>query len=582
MVSSNAVNRKKDITFLMMGILIIILSNYIGSFVFERFDLTSENRYTLSETSEKLASNLDDIVYVKVYLEGEFPAGFKRLRDETKEMLDEFRAYSSGNIEYELINPSESSDEKIRNEIYKQLYKQGLRPTDLNTKNEDGFSNQIIWPGAIFIYKGKEHPVQLLKSQIGASPESMLNSSIESLEYEIANAINNLTTINKPSVAFIEGHGELDKYETASIAESLAEFYTVDRLSLDEKLNSLTERVIVDSTKAFVVKIKYNVIIIAKPLDRFSEKNKFIIDQYIMYGGRVVWLIDPVFASMDSLQKADVSMAIPIDLNLDDQLFTYGVRINTNLIQDLQSAPIPVITGMVGNQPKTEMFPWFFFPLLTPANNHPIVNNLNAIKGEFVSSIDTIAKKGIRKTGLLKTSQNSKVTNAPTRISLGMLRFEPDPSQFNQGSQVAAVLLEGKFESVFKNRITPQIEKANEINFKDESINNKMIVIADGDITKNHVNKRTNEYLALGFDRFTRQEFGNKDFMLNVVGFLCDDSGLMSVRSKKLKIRLLDKTVLKSDKFKWQLINTVLPIGLILLFGFAHYFDRKKRFTKVD
>ncbi len=580
MVEKNVTNRKKDLTFLVVGILIIILANYIGSFMFERFDLTAEKRYTLSETSEELAANLDDVVYVKVYLEGDFPAGFKQLRDETKEMLDEFRAYSNGNIDYEFINPSESSDEKVKDEIYKQLYKKGLRPTDLNSKNEDGYSNKIIWPGAIFSYKGKELPVQLLKSQIGARPEAMLNSSVEALEYEIANALNNLTIAEKPRVAFITGHGELNEYETASLGESLAEFYIVDRIELNGALTSLTERTIIDSTQAFKVKIKYDVIIVAKPTDRFNEKDKFIIDQYIMYGGRVVWLIDPVFASMDSLQKADITMAIPMDLNLDDQLFTYGVRINTDLIQDIQSAPIPIVTGVVGNQPKTEMFPWFFFPLLTPANSHPIVNNLNALKGEFVSTIDTIAKPAIRKTGLLKTSQYTKVTTTPARISLGMLRFEPDQSQFNKGHQVAAVLLEGKFESVYKNRMTPEIKQANEINFKEASDFNKMVVIADGDIAKNYVNKRTNEYLALGFDRFTRQEFGNRDFMLNVVSYLCNDSGLMTVRSKKLKIRLLDSTIIKEDKFKWQLINTILPIGLVLIFGIAHYIDRRKKYTK--
>ena len=580
MVKKNTTNKKKDLTFLLIAIISIVLLNYIGSFVFERFDLTSEKRYTLSETSQQLAEDLDDIIFIKVYLEGEFPAGFKRLRDETQEMLDEFRAYSNSNIQYEFINPSESPDKKVRDEIYKQLYKQGLRPTDLQAKNEDGFTNKIIWPGAIFTYKGKELPVQLLKSQIGAGAENMLNSSIESLEYEVANAIYNLTTIDKPKVAFIEGHGELNDLETASLSESLAEFYTVDRVELKENLTSLTERIMVDSTKAFTVKTKYDAIIIAKPQHRFSEKDKFIIDQYIMYGGRVVWLVDPVFASMDSLQNADVTMAIPQDLNLDDQLFTYGVRLNSNLVQDIQSVPIPIVTGVVGNQPKTEMFPWFFFPLLTPANSHPIVNNLNALKSEFVSTIDTINKKGIRKIGLLKTSAYTKVNSAPTRISLGMVRFEPDQSQFNKGHQVVAVLLEGKFESVYKNRLAPQIKQANEINFKEESAANKMVVIADGDIAKNYVNKRSGEYLALGFDRFTRQEFGNRDFMVNVVDYLCNDSGLMTVRAKKLTIRLLDKTKLKSEKLYWQVINTALPIGLILLFGILHYFDRKKKYTK--
>lgn len=580
MVKHNNNNRNKDLVTLIAGVIIVVLVNFIGSFAFHRFDLTSENRYTISDNSKELASNLDDIVYVKVYLEGDFPAGFKRLRDETKEMLDEFRAYSNGFIEYEFINPSENPDEKVREEIYKQLYKEGLRPTDLNVKEDDGISNKIIWPGALVSYQGEEVPVQLLKSQMGVSPEMMLNGSIEALEYEFANTIQNLKRFKKPSVAIIEGHGELNKVETASLANSLAENYTVDRVEINEELSSLAERVIVDSTREYGVLIKYDAIIIAKPTQKISEKDKFIIDQYIMYGGRIVWLIDPVFASMDSLQNADVSMAIPQDLNLDDQLFTYGVRVNTTLVQDLQATPIPVVTGRVGNQPKTQLFPWYFFPMLTPANNHPIVNNLNAVKGEFVSNIDTIAKPRIRKTGLLKTSKYSKVSNTPTRISLGMLRYEPDQSQFNAGHQIAAVLLEGYFESVFKNRITPELANSNEVNFKPESKFNKMVVVADGDIAKNYVNTKSNQYYELGYDRFTNQQFGNNDFMLNVINYLCDDSGLMGVRSKKLTIRLLDKTILKKDKFKWQIINSVLPIGLILLFGIAHYYDRKKKFTK--
>ncbi|MCB9173250.1 MAG: gliding motility-associated ABC transporter substrate-binding protein GldG [Flavobacteriales bacterium] len=579
MVEKN-VNKKRDITTLIAGVGVILLLNYIGSFAFERFDLTSEKRYTISENSKELSANLEDIVFVKVYLEGEFPAGFKRLRDETREMLNEFRAYSKGNIEYEFINPSESPDEKEREEIYKQLYKEGLRPTDLNVKDEDGQTNKIIWPGAIFTYRGKDVPVQLLKSQMGTSPEMMLNGSIEALEYEVANAIRNLIIPVKPKIALIEGHGELDKVETASLATMLAEFYTVDRISIDEQLASLTERVMIDSLKAFRVKTKYDVIIIAKPTQPFSEKDKFVIDQFVMYGGKVVWLIDPVFASMDSLQNADITMAIPQNVNLDDQLFTYGVRLNTNLILDIQSAPIPVVTGRVGNQPKTQLFPWFFFPLLTQANTHPIVNNLNAVKGEFVSTIDTIARPNIHKTGLLKSSIYTKVSNTPTRISLGMLRVEPDQSQFTDGNQVAAVLLEGKFQSVFKNRISPQIATSNEINFKEESDFNKMVVVADGDIAKNYVNVKTSQYYQLGYDRFTNQQFGNDDFMLNVVNYLCDDTGIMGVRSKKLTIRLMDKTLLKKEKFKWQLINTVLPIGLILIFGIAHYFDRKKKYTK--
>lgn len=579
MVKNNA-NRNKDLSSLLIGVLVIVLLNFSASLFFERFDLTSEKRYSLSDASKELVNNLDDIIYVKVYLEGDFPAAYKKLRDETREMLDEFRAYSNGNLDYEFINPAESGDEKITKEIYQQLHKQGLRPTDLNEKTTDGFSNKLIWPGAIFFYRGKEIPVQLLKSKLGSNPISMVNSSIEGLEYEIANTIYTLTTENKPKIAFIDGHGELNKYETASLATSLAEVYSIDRIKINGELYSLTERTVIDSTKDYVVKPKYDAIIIAKPTQEFTEKDKFIIDQYIMYGGKVVWMVDPVFASMDSLQTSDVTMAIPMDLNLDDQLFTYGVRINSNLIQDLQAAPIPIVTGMVGNQPKTQLYPWYFFPLLTPANSHPVVNNLNAVKGEFTSTIDTIAKEGIRKIGLLKSSQYTKISSAPTRVSLSFLRFEPDQKQFSKGHQVAAALLEGNFESVFKNRVPPQLVEANEIAFREKSKPNKMVVIADGDIAKNPVNNRTNEFLALGVDRYTKQQYGNLDFMLNVMNYLCNDNGLMTVRTKKFKIRLLDNTVIKEEKTKWQLINTVLPVGMMLLFGVLHFFYRKRKYTK--
>lgn len=579
MVKNNA-NRNKDLSSLLIGVLVIVLLNFSASLFFERFDLTSEKRYSLSDASKELVNNLDDIIYVKVYLEGDFPAAYKKLRDETREMLDEFRAYSNGNLDYEFINPAESGDEKITKEIYQQLHKQGLRPTDLNEKTTDGFSNKLIWPGAIFFYRGKEIPVQLLKSKLGSNPISMVNSSIEGLEYEIANTIYTLTTENKPKIAFIDGHGELNKYETASLATSLAEVYSIDRIKINGELYSLTERTVIDSTKDYVVKPKYDAIIIAKPTQKFTEKDKFIIDQYIMYGGKVVWMVDPVFASMDSLQTSDVTMAIPMDLNLDDQLFTYGVRINSNLIQDLQAAPIPIVTGMVGNQPKTQLYPWYFFPLLTPANSHPVVNNLNAVKGEFTSTIDTIAKEGIRKIGLLKSSQYTKISSAPTRVSLSFLRFEPDQKQFSKGHQVAAALLEGNFESVFKNRVPPQLAEANEIAFREKSKPNKMVVIADGDIAKNPVNNRTNEFLALGVDRYTKQQYGNLDFMLNVMNYLCNDNGLMTVRTKKFKIRLLDNTVIKEEKTKWQLINTVLPVGMMLLFGVLHFFYRKRKYTK--
>jgi ABC-2 type transport system permease protein len=571
-------NKKNDILKVLASFLLLLLLNYVGSFWFFRLDLTQEKRYTLSDATKNILKNLDDIVYFKIYLEGEFPAGFKKLRTETLEMLNEFKAYSGKKLEYEFINPSASPDKKTREDIYRQLYKQGLLPTDLSIKEDDGVSNKIIWPGAILSYKNKEIPIQLLKSQMGVPPEQIINGSIEALEYELINGINMITQKNVMKVAFIEGHGELNQLQTADIAKTLAEYYVVDRVELNGKLSTLTERV-ENESGTYVVKRKYETIIIAKPTNIFSENDKFIIDQHLMYGGKILYLIDPVFAEMDSLETAEFTMAIPIDLKLDDQLFTYGARINYTLIQDLQSAPIPVVTGRVGTQIKTEMFPWLFFPLFMPATKHPIVNNLNAVKGEFVSTIDTIAKQGIKKTILLNSSRYTKVLNAPARISLNMLRIEPNIQQFNKPMQAAALLLEGNFNSVFENRIPKTLETSKEIAFKNKSENTKIIVVGDGDIIKNYVKKSTNEYQPLGYDRFTKQQYGNKDFILNCINYLCDDNGLMEVRGRKLTIRLLDQNILKEQRTKWQLLNLLLPILIVVAFGIIQYFIRKKRYT---
>jgi len=574
-------SRRSGMIDLLMGVFVIFLINYIASFVFTRFDLTSEKRYTLSTSSRKLISSLDDVVFFKVYLEGEFPAGFTRLKKETREMLDEFRAYAGeGKIEYEFINPSENPDMKIRNEIYKQLYDQGLRPTDLEIQDEDGISKKIIWPGAVVTYKGRRTSLQLLKSNSIGGSEDMLNNSIEDLEYELSNAIQKLVNVNKPKIAFIEGHGELNEMQVADISRSLEEYYVIDRLTLAGNVNSLTARkpMSKDSSKTWI-KNEYEAIIIAKPVTAFTEKDKFLIDQYIMYGGKVLWLLDPVSAEMDSLTKSDLTMGLANDINLTDQLFTYGVRLNSDLVLDLQSAPIPLPTQMVSGQPRYELFPWYYFPLLVPNSNHPVVNNLNAIKGEFMSSLDTVNKPEIRKTPLLTTSKYTKLLRAPVRISLGITKFPPQESQYNKSFTPVAYLLEGTFNSVFKNRITQQIVQSDEIKYREKGVPTKMIVAADGDLIKNRV-RSDMRIMPLGLDQYTGQEYGNKDFIMNAVNFLCDDEGLMNVRSRTLKIRLLDRAKLQKEQTKWQLINTVVPVLLVIIFGLIHHFIRKRRYTQ--
>lgn len=548
-----------------LAIIILVLLNFVGSFVFHRFDLTSEKRYTLSDATKKLLGELKDVVYVKVYLEGEFPAGFKRLRDETREMLDEFRAYSNDNIEYEFINPNANADKQQQNELYKQLYDKGLEPTNLEVKEESGTSQQVIFPGAIVSHKGKEMPWQLLKTQLGQSSEGQLNNSIQALEYEFASCIRNLTTVIKPQIGFIEGHGELDTLALSDIKNALSEFYLLKRVKINEQLKAL------DGLKA---------IIIAKPDTAFSEKDKFIIDQYVMNGGKILWAIDPLYTSVDSLRRSGGTISIPYELNLDDLFFKYGVRINPNMIMDLQSSAIPVNKAFAGQPPRFELMPWVFSPLLLPKIGHPIVKNLDVIKMEFGSSMDTLSVKGIKKTVLLNSSKYSKTYNAPVRVDMRIVNMKPDEAKFKDSYQPVAVLLEGEFESVYKNRITPQIATDSAIGFKDHGKNTQMIVISDGDIIRNEVQYSTGKVFPLGFDIYTKQMYGNKNFILNCVNYLCDDSGLISVRARELTLRLLDKKKIKTERLKWQLINTAMPLLAILLFGIIYSIIRKRKYAR--
>jgi ABC-2 type transport system permease protein len=561
---SNKRNKKRDLIALSLSIIILILLNFVASFLFHRFDLTSEKRYTLSDATKKLLSELDDVVYVKVYLEGDFPSGFKRLRNETKEMLDEFRAYSNNNIEYEFINPSENSDKKQVEEVYKQLYKKGLQRFNLEDKTDEGTTEKLIWPGAIVSYRGHEVPWSLLKTQLGQSAEGQLNNSIQSLEYEFSSCIRNLSTMIRPEIGFIEGHGELDTLAVQDAAISLSHFYTVKRIAIDSQLDALKG---------------LSAIIIAKPITAFSKKDKFIIDQFIMKGGKSLWLIDPLYTSPDSLRKNGATLAVPYDLSLDDMLFRYGVRVNSDMVMDVQSSVIPVKTGMQGNSPTIELKPWVFSPLLMPSGNHPIVKNLDAIKVDFAATIDTIAVPGIQKTILLQSSKYSKNIVAPVRVDLRILNMPLDETQFNTPYRNIAVLLEGEFESVYKNRVAPAIAKDSAIAYKDHSVANKMIVISDGDMIRNDIQYSTMKAYPLGYDKYTNRTFGNKNFILNCINYLCDDSGLISVRARELTLRLLDKKKLKNEKLKWQLVNTVLPLLLILLFGIIHTIRRKRKYS---
>jgi len=577
MVNKRSSLRRNNAAGFLLGIAILILVNVIGAFVHLRLDLTSEKRYSLAPATKKLLKKLDDVVFFKVYLSGDLPPGFQRLSNETREMLDEFRAYSN-NIQYEFVDPSENANPKDRNETYRLLAEGGLQPTDLRVNKKGGSSQIIIFPGAMVSYRGQQVPVQLLMAQLQEDPDKVLNNSIQSLEYNLASAIRNLTTVIKPRVAIIDGQGELSPMATIDFQQALSGFYNVERVTLNGKITDLALRIKTDSSHDALIN-KFRAIIIAGPTRPFNERDKFLIDQFIMRGGKVLWLIDPVFASMDSLQKANVTMGIPNDINLEDMLFNYGVRANVNLVQDLNALPIPVKTGQVGNQPQFDYFKWYFFPVLLPTIPHPIVNGLNAIRTEFISTLDTVNTPGVTKTFLLQTSPYARTINVPAMIDLEIMKNPPNERLFSKGPMPVAVLLEGVFPSAFNFRIPPELANNPAIGFRQKSKQTKMIVIADGDIVKNQFHFSKGYPLPLGYDQYTRQTFGNKDLALNAVNYLCDDSGLISVRSRELKLRLLDSTRVTKQKLFWQALNLLFPILLITGLGISKHRIRRRIYT---
>ena len=579
--------KRNEIASLFIILIIIVLVNIIGSFVYTRFDLTSEKRYTLSDTTKDILRNLDDYVYFRVYLEGEFPAGFKKLRKETKEMLDEFRAYSKF-IDYEFINPSESNDPAERQETYKILWQSGLNYYTETIQTNTGMQQIMIWPGILMTYRDNEMAIDLLSGQSGQTQEMVLNNSAQDLEYKLISAIKDISTTVKPTIAFVDGHGELADLEVYDIANTLAKKYIIKRATLNEQLNSLMKRDL-DRDSNIVIKPAFDAIVIAKPTESFSEKDKFIIDQYIMYGGKVMWLLDAVSASMDSLQSQESTMGLALNINLDDQLFKYGLKLNRNLLLSYPCAQIGLVTGQ-GASLQSMLLPWYYFPLLSPASEHPIVRNLEAVKADFISSLEpTTSAPEIQKIPLLKTSDYTKVSSAPVYISLDILNQRPNASMFPQKGMTTAYLLNGKFTSLYENRMTTAITESAEIGFKSESVPTSMIVIADGDIIRNQLaqldyakknNKRVGSPLPLGYDQYTNNTYGNKQFIENAITYLLEGDGIINIRTRELKIRLLDVNKVNGAQITWQLINVVLPSAIMIVLGIVLAVLRKKKYTK--
>lgn len=573
------VTHKKTYSRLLINVFFLILINVLASLVFFRFDLTSDKRHSLSETSKDLLKNLDDIVYVKVYLEGDFPAGFTRLKNATYDLLNEFRSYSSY-IEYEFIDPSDNTQLEERNNLYRQLYEEGLEPTNLQVQEKNGSSEQIVFPGAIIYYKGKSAAINFLQSQLATHPTLVLNNSIENLEYEFISSIYKVLNQKKPRIAFLEGNGELDKFERSGIQDalgtikgSLSEFYKVESFNIKEfETDSLQKKPSLQRQQQRLN--SYAAIMVAKPSDRFNELEKLLLDQYLMQGGKILWFLDGVSMDMDSLKDGrPYALALPKDLGLDDMLFKYGVRVNRDLILDVQSDKIPVVTGFQGKIPQQSLFPWFYNPLIISKEKHPISKNIDAIRSSFVSTIDTIKSSSVSKSIILKTSPFSKVVLSPHRVSLSLLEQQPQLEQYKSGEKIIGVLLEGSFNSYYENRLTSQKQA-----ILTKSKATSMLVISDGDIIKNHVSKSGNPYL-LGYNPFSKEMFkGNNELIINALHYMLGNKKLIEIRTNEFTLRMLDKEKIQKDRFFWQTLNMAMPSLIVVLFGIFWYWNRKTKF----
>lgn len=555
--------RLGDFLLLANGLVALVLINLIASSYFFRIDLTEEKRYSIKAPTKEILKSLDDKVYVEVYLEGGLNGDFKRFRKSIEETLEEFRVYSENKIQYSFVDPSVAMSEKARSEFMNELASKGIQPTNVIDNSGGQRVEKIIFPGVLISYGGFETGVTLLKGNKAHTPEEEINQSIEGVEFELANAIYKLTNSDRKRIGFITGHGELDSLQVAGFNNALLEVYDVFKVELARK-NSL---------------INYDAVIIAKPRTAFSQSDKFKLDQYIMQGGKVMFLLDKLEATMDSASNENY-FAFPYDLNLDDQLFKYGVRINLDLLEDRSAGMYPVVTGQTGSKPQLQLMDWPFFPLINHYADHAITRNLDAVVTKFVSSMDTVKAAGVKKYPLLMTSQYSRTVAAPVNVSINNLRRTTKADDYNKSFIPVGYLLEGTFTSLFKNRFIPQ--DVEQKNFKEQSAATKIIVIADGDIARNDVNPRTRQPQALGYDPFTKYTFANQDLLMNGLAYLTDDNGLIRARNKEIKIRPLDKDKAQSEKLKWQLINMVLPIVLICVYGIIRALMRKRKYASFE
>jgi len=555
----------KNTKSVLITVAVVFLLNIASNFFFHRFDLTQDHRYTLSPTTLKILKDVKNPLSIKIYLQGELPAEFKRLQLESKQLLEEFQAYNS-NIIIEFVDPLENKDESM--DQIKELYRKGLTPINITVDDKGKQSQSMVFPWAIAVYNNKEVNIPLLKNIMGASTTQKVIGSVQHLEYSISDGINKISKDKQKKVAIIKGNGELQERYIAKFLMQVRESYFIGPFTLDS---------VAKNPEGTLKSLQnYDLAVIAKPTEAFTDEEKMVLDQFIIHGGKTLWLVEQVNAEMDSLYNpSGATLAFPKDLNLNDMFFKYGVRINPDLVKDEQGSPIKLASGEQGSATQYQDFIWKFAPQVYPTSKHPIVKNLGGIKFDFANAMDTL-KNGIKKTVLLQSSAYSKKIGTPVPISLNMVSEQTSTSDYiNKGNIPMAVLLEGNFHSMFENRVLPFEEKS----FVTKGKESKMIVIADGDIIKNQLDK-TGQPVELGYDQRSGNLYDNKDFMMNCVNYLLDDNGLINIRSKDVDLPLLDKEKVYENYTFTQFLTIGLPILILVVFGLGFTFLRKRKYSK--
>jgi len=546
---------------LLKAIVVVIVLNLIAGFVYTRLDLTEDQRYTLSQPAVEVVQKFDSPVIVDVLLDGNIPPEFSKLKTETIQLLESFASKNS-NIKYNLVDPLE--DESQAQQTIAELQGLGLQPANVTVEENGKVSQELVFPWAMVNYRDNTVKVPLLKNKLGSTAEDRINNSVQQLEYAFADAFTKLSITEKKSIAVIKGNGELDDMYLADYLTTIRDYYNIGAITLDSVATSPQK--VLDQLKSF------DLALVAKPTEAFTDQEKYVLDQYVVQGGKSIWLMDQVAMEMDSIYSGGGSaFALPRDLNLKDFFFQYGVRINPVLVNDMYFTQIVLATGE-GNDSQYNPLPWYYNPMVFSRNDHPINTNIEAVRYQFTSPMEVL-DNDYQKTVLLQSSPLSKTDGAPRQISLDILNNPPDRESYTNGDLPLAVLIEGDFVSMYKNRVKP-LELQNT---EEQGPENKMIVISDGDVIKNQL--RNGRPLELGYDKWTNSFYGNKEFLVNCTNYLLDNTGLINIRNRKVSIPLLDVEKIVEQKTRWQLINIGIPVVLTLVFGIFFNYVRKRKFT---